>query len=366
MAIYIPHFSEIMEVARGRGCDGESQNQWQHLRFWAPMQEGGGTVAFDASGWNEDTDLSGTSWAIGPRGRYLDFSSGDYGRASGCNPLPANSDYTIMLRIKPTDADQYRVLVGDDLATGGGGWALTTYDSPASSLLAYHQNSYIISETCLSDNVWQDVAITWEDATDTLKFYVDGEEVAVDTDWVLGALSLGTSSNDLHFGIDPRDRAGQEFVGGMMNCVILDEVSYPAVKQYHADPWAMARQRRRSYAAVLTISGSVTWGHDTGVTETNIRDFSGNWTGTGSVSGSGDAEIISLDSGEYMESEVVQISSGKTVRLRQNVYDGTGDDVTLKYRTGATSAACQAAEWSAYSTPFGSLGYVQVRVEATA
>lgn len=37
--------------------------------------------------------------------------------------------------------------------------------------------------------------------------------------------------------------------------------------------------------------------------------------------------------------------------------------ITLKYRTGATSALCEAATYQQYTTPFDSEGYVQLRVE---
>ena len=65
-----------------------------------------------------------------------------------------------------------------------------------------------------------------------------------------------------------------------------------------------------------------------------------------------------------MISEVVDTGT-YTVTLFQNLYDGTGDDVDLDYRHGATEAACLAAGWNNYTVPFVSLGYVQVRIEAT-
>jgi hypothetical protein len=122
-----------------------------------------------------------------------------------------------------------------------------------------------------------------------------------------------------------------------------------------------------SYRPVLTvtysstISGSVCWGHSTGVAEANTRTFAGNWTGTGSISGSGDAEVIDLQNTEYLESELVNTGS-TTVQLLQNVYD-SGDSGALYYKTGSDVAACQADSWHAYSAPFVSLGYVQVRVQ---
>jgi len=105
----------------------------------------------------------------------------------------------------------------------------------------------------------------------------------------------------------------------------------------------------------------VVWGHDTGATEDNIRDFTGNWTGTGAINGSGDAEVLCVEPGEYMESEVV-ITGIKTVELLQNEY-AAGDTILLRYRHGATEVACLAAAWNDYTVPFLSLGYVQVRVE---
>jgi len=111
--------------------------------------------------------------------------------------------------------------------------------------------------------------------------------------------------------------------------------------------------------------GTVTWGHDTGVVEDNIRDFSGNWTGTGAIAGAGDAEQIQLQTGENMESEDWHLGSClyNSARLRQNIYDVLGDDVTLKYKTAATQGALAGVGWSNYVAPFQSLGWVKVRIE---
>jgi hypothetical protein len=109
-------------------------------------------------------------------------------------------------------------------------------------------------------------------------------------------------------------------------------------------------------------SGSVCWGHSSGVTQENTRTFATNWTGTGSASGSGNAEILTIAEGQYMVSEVV--NTGAThYTLALNQY-AAGDTVTVKYRTGASSAACQAASYSTYSGSFLSEGFVQVRLEA--
>jgi hypothetical protein len=107
----------------------------------------------------------------------------------------------------------------------------------------------------------------------------------------------------------------------------------------------------------------ICWGHSTGVTESTVKTFVNYWTGTGSVENSGDAERIALESGQYMVSEVVY-SGALTIILLQNEY-GAGNAVTVKYRHGITQVECLAATWVVYSSPFKSLGYVQVRLEST-
>lgn len=97
--------------------------------------------------------------------------------------------------------------------------------------------------------------------------------------------------------------------------------------------------------------------------EENKVVFTGNWTGTGSIEGVGDAEKIVLAEGEAMESDDVVYTGVRMVTMYKNRY-GTGDaSVVLKYRHGASAAAAFAAEWNVYSAPFESLGYVQARVE---
>jgi hypothetical protein len=68
----------------------------------------------------------------------------------------------------------------------------------------------------------------------------------------------------------------------------------------------------------ITI-GPTCWGHQTGVTQTNIRAFQGNWTGTGSIENTGDSERIKLEPGQYMISEVVE-TGAVTVTLGKDVY----------------------------------------------
>lgn len=96
--------------------------------------------------------------------------------------------------------------------------------------------------------------------------------------------------------------------------------------------------------------------------EDNILDYAGNWAGTGTIAGAGDAEQITLDAaGEFMVSGVVDTGL-HTIELLQNEY-AAGNDVTLQYRHGATEAACEAAGWNVYLNTFDSAGFVQTRLD---
>jgi hypothetical protein len=147
-----------------------------------------------------------------------------------------------------------------------------------------------------------------------------------------------------------------------------DIASPPIVYPERNDPvWGLMlpRYRPRHYRALrpLPIIGSTAWGHVTGVVEDNTRPFDGKWSGTGDVERVGDNEQIALASGEYMESEVVNTGTN-LYEIDQNVYQA-GDDVTIKFRHGATEAACLAAAYGNYTVPFDSLGFVQIRLEST-
>lgn len=124
------------------------------------------------------------------------------------------------------------------------------------------------------------------------------------------------------------------------------------------DEWIVVMTAIRP--AVTAVEAPVCWGHSTGVTET-IRAFAGNWTGTGSIGGSGDGEYVDLEAGETMESEIADTGT-QQVTLLQNEYDTSGHDVVLYYRHAATEAGISSASWNLYSAPFTSLGFVQVRL----
>lgn len=67
-----------------------------------------------------------------------------------------------------------------------------------------------------------------------------------------------------------------------------------------------------------------------------------------------------MQAGQMMTSETVN-TGAQLVVLLTNVY-AEGDAVTVMYRHGATQPDCESAGWLAYTVPFTSLGYVQIRL----
>jgi len=110
------------------------------------------------------------------------------------------------------------------------------------------------------------------------------------------------------------------------------------------------------------FDADVCWGHDTSVAETNIRNFTGNWTGTALISGSGDAEELHFDIGEYEESETWNIGA-RRVKITLDKYASGYGTPTVEYKNGATQVACEADSWHAYTGPFVCSGWIKVRVE---
>ena len=110
------------------------------------------------------------------------------------------------------------------------------------------------------------------------------------------------------------------------------------------------------------IVGTVCFGHIAGAEETNTKTFTGNGSGTATISGSGDSEKLAFQSGQYWNFTTVNTNGERTVTITIGKYTAA-DTVTIKYRTGATQVACEAASFSTYSAPVASLGFIQARLE---
>jgi len=107
--------------------------------------------------------------------------------------------------------------------------------------------------------------------------------------------------------------------------------------------------------------GTVCWGHDTAVVEANIRNLTGNWAGTASIAGAGDAEEVQFSSGEDSVSETWHIGPGR-IKITLDKYGSGSGAPTVYYKQGNSSANCDSDSWHLYSGSFVNLGWVKVRI----
>jgi hypothetical protein len=93
-----------------------------------------------------------------------------------------------------------------------------------------------------------------------------------------------------------------------------------------------------------------------------IRTFADRWTGTGTISGSGDAEQFTLAAGQYMESETWELGAMNAKIVLNKYGSGTGTP-TVKYKTGASAVACEADSWHTYDgSSFACAGFAKIKV----
>lgn len=261
---------------------------------------------------------------------------------------PDNTDYDgrVLYHYDTTSTDGYYLTQN---STGDGEWQFVWFVGGTAK---------ICSSDVAPSGSWQHIAGSRVSDVGTL--YVNGVAQA-DTETLTGAID---SEESLYFGADLNINWG---IAGL-----IDEIRISTGER--DSDWLLTSYTNQAstapngtfwsaLASEVIISESVCWGHITGVLEDSTLTFDTHWTGTGDIERAGDDEQLALSTGENMESGVVKTGAG-LFELDQNFYQA-GDDVTLKYRHGATLVACEAAAYGAYVAPFDSLGFVQVRLEST-
>jgi len=95
-----------------------------------------------------------------------------------------------------------------------------------------------------------------------------------------------------------------------------------------------------------------------------VRDWVGNWTGTGVITGSGDSETLLIGVGEAEESETWKFGIGIAKIIMDKYPGGIGGDAPIiEYKTGNSEANCEADNWHIFNGhSFNSLGWIKVKV----
>jgi len=240
-------------------------------------------------------------------------------------------------------------------------YSLTDYSSNISTYAVYRQKRAWVE----SEATWN-IYSTGNNWSTAGGFHADDcEQDAIGTREMSASESSGDKSWDL------TDSKVQEWISGSFtnNGILIKATTEANANCYgfRSSDYDLTGYRPKLVVEYTTgggITGATTWGHVTGVVETNVRTFAGNWTGTGVIENSGDGERVTLNAGEYMISEAVNMGAGSTIQILQNNY-ASGSTTTLEYRQGSTSAECGTAAFASYSGTFTCSGFVQIRVTST-
>ena len=181
--------------------------------FYAPLSEGTGTDAYDASGRQRNGTLTGADWVTGRSGanqlitgynRPLKFASGDYVN------VPVVGGSTGPLAIGTNDFTVCGWWFGDPSQTqgpnlfmqfaGAGGWRLVATSSPAYRFSIFDNgwSNYAYKDVSVTLGTWQHIAVSC-DRDGTAVCYLNGSASgsALDISSVTGSL---TNSDPLRIG----------------------------------------------------------------------------------------------------------------------------------------------------------------------
>lgn len=347
---------------------------WKHplakglVGCWV-MNEGSGNKIFDSIR-NNHGDFVGTSISWTSQG--LDFSGDnnnhriDLGSIPSSNPLNCSNSNAVSIfsRIFVNSgglSNTYPRVI--DKSTGGvaqNGYALW-FDTAAGLLQFYVDESSpaALSSSVLSRATWYNVLIT--KGTSGQDFYIDGlPDTNNANDPTIPSTTTNAAIGNWNHSTDRNWDGKIAFVFVWNRKLTTGEAAF-----LHRELYGVFKQSGRSkYYFVPAAAGDVCWGHDNGVVEPWIRDFQGNWTGTGSISGAGDNEIMTFDyETGNMVSETWNIGAGQCWITYDKYQIGKGIP-TIEYKTGATEATCEADSWHVYNavSGFTSLNWIKIRL----
>jgi len=239
-------FADVWSIDEGLGYPQLLQPPIVPVGYWK-LDETSGAIALDSSGNGFDGILSADPaplWTTDPgRGNVLEFVPGL--DEVNCGPgVCAGQDLTVALWIKPVDKEFMRPIScfdGDDYSAGPGWilmmrhddwapnvppnvWFRMTGADPNDPNEGWDAGDLWINE-CWAPDEWVHMAFTFDEDTDTLSGYINGELAGVTV--VPEGRGVASDTNPLIMG----QGAGEEYQG------LMDEVSIYDVVLTEAEIW---------------------------------------------------------------------------------------------------------------------------------
>ena len=266
-SIYIPSFSEISAVARGRGADSQAPGLWRGLVGAWPLQEVGGLTAFDVSGYRNNGTLTSmdaaTDHVVTQMGRALDFAAKVNAYVTAPVVLSLSLPITIACWFNQTATNAWGILASVDKTTGSG--ILTVDARNDGKLCAYSVADNGISWRVAASvksylaNQWQHAVGVFASAT-SRSIYFNGAFEATNTD-SSNVTNLNHVSINAYYAYWYSDHwiesGGSVKVTGVL---VYNRALLPSeIRSLYTDPWAMYRLRRRVQVRGAEVGTTIRW-----------------------------------------------------------------------------------------------------------
>jgi len=174
-----------------------------HWKF----DEGTGTTAVDSSGNGNNGAITSATYSEGKMGNALSFDGiDDYINLGNGTSLQINKNITLMAWIKTSNTSPQSII--DRYHSGGGAYMFSTGLSTGRLEYLNYDGTNIISgntTSSVTNGTWKHVAVTVENDSGVMKWYVDGVNIETDTFTPIGAW---LNTQDIFIG--HRNKAGSE------------------------------------------------------------------------------------------------------------------------------------------------------------
>jgi hypothetical protein len=258
---YVPTFGECLDVAASHGQQSKARGPWTDaIGFW-PMQEGGGTIAYDMGGRQHDGTLTnGPTRTIGSRGQAIQFAKNVNDTIATTSYPAGNSEFSVFAWVQFADFGNH-TCIASQYTSGTNGWELVVNNSR--QIWFAHTNDWAVNNSSLTVALaaaksWNLVGFGYS-ATNGTTIYRDTDTY---TEGVGGAISV---ASPLYIG--NRSDGSTSLDNSTFRCsgaMAFDRVLTPteAIDLYAAG-WDPGRRRARRSRAVSVgappVGGTVPW-----------------------------------------------------------------------------------------------------------
>jgi len=279
VSIYIPSFVEQLTVARSHGRQSKVPGLWNGLVGYWPLAAGGGTTAFDLSGYGNHGTLTNmdpaADWVVTEKGRALDFDGDDDAVIGGVNVPFATSNVTISTWLYLTGHEAWSTVFGKTSTRASSAYNWGMFFDGGGDRLCLCRNGVFVTASTISRNKWLHI-VGWASDTNA-KLYINQT-----LKYTKGSgLGVGVTANTATKPVRWMESDAYNTGGSVNATAVWDRALLPSeIQQLYADPHCMVTLRPRVFpAATVTAVADYT------VTGTINPDATGDYTQNGTHNG---------------------------------------------------------------------------------